>query len=500
MQHLHSKDNLDTYVAWFSETLSDFYAQPRNRQVTQHLDKEELVSRIIQENPPEQGIGFDSMKMLLKDTIMAYGVKTWHPHFFNQMSAGTPAPAVVSSAIASMINSTLSTYEAAPTATIVERNVAQWMAQLLGMPEGSGGIFLPGGSLSNLLALTLARKRKFYDKTQQQSVYAVANAQPAILCSKHSHYSVSNAAMVLGIMPQNIIAVKTNHRGEMDPKDLATQLKNAVKNGLLPFAVVANLGVSVTGGFDPLSEIVAVCKPYDIHIHGDAAFGGGMALTDQRDILFKGIEHVDTVTWDAHKCLYMPLTSSVLLTPHLGALRQCFSSGADYLFREEIEDDPCMARDLGSETLLCGKRFEALPLWMFFNTYGVSAMREMVQSRLELAREFASYLDQVPEFELPFNPVSPLLNFRYLPAHVENASPERQDEYQRWVREKLRVKGQALFNIATLNDRKYLRMILINPLTTMDDLKNIANQIIDAGQELEAKVSSPTLMSSHQSR
>ena len=91
-----------------------------------------------------------------RDRVLPSSVKTWHPMFMNQMFAGASFPSIIGDMLASMMNPTLATWEMAPVATIIERNVSQWMAQILGMPEGSSGIFLPGGSLANLLALTVA--------------------------------------------------------------------------------------------------------------------------------------------------------------------------------------------------------------------------------------------------------------------------------------------------------------------------------------------------------
>ena len=291
--------------------------------------------------------------------------------------------------------------------------------------------------------------------------------QPVIICSDASHYSIANAGDVLGIGKEHVIKVRTNQRQEMLIDDLKEKLAECAANNQRPFALVATMGTTVTGGFDPLKELVPICKEHNIHLHVDAAFGGGFSLSKDGRTVFEGIEHADTVIWDAHKWLHVPLTCTVLLAPDARLFKQIFSSNANYLFHPQAEEID-IADDLGQYTLLCGKRFDALRVWILFKAYGQDYFRDLAQSRVELARDFYRMLCDDPDFVPSYEPASPLQCFRYEPEQLRGIDQAYADRLHRHVREQAKQKGLAMFNITHLKGRDHFRTILINPLTTTD--------------------------------
>ena len=368
----------------------------------------------------------------------------------------------------------------APVATIIERNVSEWMARVLGMPDGSSGIFLPGSSLANLVALTVARNQRMGGQLRQTGLHGRAPA--AIVCSEDSHYSIANAANILGIGEKQLIRVRTNACNEMQGEDLIAKIENAIAQGIRPFAVVATAGSTVTGCMDPISEIADVCERFDMHLHVDAAFGGAMAFLPKGKKQLRGIEKANSVCWDAHKSLHAPLTSTALLFPDAGPLKGCFDSGANYLFHPH-EDIPPETEDLGRYTPLCGKRFDALKLWILWNAYGTDYFRNFMQDRVRLSERFYEVLAEDPDFQPSHKPCTPLQCFRFLPSALMACNPDEIDRFHRSVREEIIRRGIAFFNIARLNGADHFRAILINPLTTLDDLQRLLEDIRSIGQQ-----------------
>ncbi len=471
----HSEEEIDKVAALLVEILKDTYVDPEKDPVLPYHTKQEMVDAFFEAEPPQLGMGLENALKDFRERILSASVKTWHPLFLNQMFAGSSFAAIVGDLLISMMNPTLATWEMSPAGTVIERSAAQWMAHLLGMPKGSSGIFLPGGSMANLMALTVARNTRLGQDVGRVGL-ARLNERGVILCSEACHYSIANAANILGIGAEQVIKIATNHRNEMIFEAFLTALDDCAARGLKPFVVVATMGITVTGGFDPLDQLGPVCRERGIHLHVDAAFGGGVVLSESGRHALDGIQYADTVIWDAHKWLHVPLTSSVLLTPDPQILREVFSSNANYLFHRQDEGLD-LAEDLGHFTALCGKRFEALRLWLLFKAYGEHYFRGLAEERMNTTRQFAQMIETSEDFELSFEPRSPIVCWRFRPEALRGADVAYMDALHRHVRESCKREGIALFNMAPLKGELNFRAILVNPLTSASHLTRLLDDI-----------------------
>lgn len=489
-QDFHEPKALRHFSQKITNIIENYYQNPEQEPVIPFRTKQALLEQFRENQPPKGGVGFDRILDYFRDEILNQSVKTWHPLFMNQMFAGASFPSITGDLLASMMNPTLATWEMSPVATIIERNVSEWMAQLIGLPEGSSGIFLPGGSLSNLMALSIARNQRLDPNIKTAGMYG--QKPGAILCSAGCHYSIANAAHLLGLGTDHVIKVETNERNEMLIEDFRAKLKSCQEQGLQVFAAVATMGITVTGGFDPLSEIIPICKEHNIHIHVDAAFGGGMCFSEEGKRLLKGIEHVDTVIWDAHKWLHTPLTCTVLLVPNAGVLKHIFNTNANYLFHPQDEDIP-EVEDLGKYTILCGKRFDALKVWMLFKALGTEYFARVVEERLNFTQQVYELIEEDPLFTASYTPVSPIVCWQF------KAEPEWDQAYMdrmhRWARETCKQRSLALFNITKLRGEDHFRAILINPLTKMHHFEEVLSHLKAMRQEFLEKFPHPAVPS-----
>lgn len=481
MEDYHGEEKIKAITEMLTELLCECYADPEKTPVLQYRDKSKIIEEFWEPEAPKEGIGLENTIEIFRERLLKASVKTWHPMFFNQMFAGASFPAVIGEMAAAMMNPTLATWEMSPVATIIERNTAEWLAHILGMKQGSSGIFLPGGSLGNLFALMVARNQKLGPDVVSRGMLDI-DPRPAILCSDTCHYSIDNAANLLGIGTDHVLKIKTNSRCEMLVPDVHAKIDDCRKRGLRPFAMVVTMGITVTGGFDPLEQILPICKENDIHIHVDAAFGGGYALTKNPENRFEGIEEADSVIWDAHKWLHVPLTCTALLVPDARVLKQTFSTNADYLFHPQ-DQDIHQADDLGHYTPLCGKRFDALRIWFLFKALGENYFRDLAESRMRLTRDVVQLIEDWPHFRLSYDPVSPIMCFRFLPEDLGDTDQAYQDRLHRWVREECKRRGTAYLNITKLKGADHFRMILINPLTTLDHIRGLLETLQSLSQE-----------------
>ncbi|KAH0627310.1 hypothetical protein JD844_002856 [Phrynosoma platyrhinos] len=240
----------------------------------------DVTEKVCEWHPPEKlktlldlelkDIGENHQKLLqfCRDVIK-FSVKTRqdHPRFFNQLYAGIDYYSLAARFTTEALNPSVYTYEVSPVFLLVEEAVIKKMIEFLGWEEGDG-IFNPGGSVSNMYAMNLARY-KYCPEVKEMGLSGMPRL--VLFTSDECHYSVKKAASFLGIGTQNVYFIKSDERGKMIPEELEKQVLRARKEGSAPFFVSATSGTTVLGAFDPLDEIANICEKYGLWLHVDVS-------------------------------------------------------------------------------------------------------------------------------------------------------------------------------------------------------------------------------------
>ena len=145
------------------------------------------------------------------DKIIKYSVKTHHPFFLNQLYTGTDSYGVLAETITALLNTSAYTYEVSPVFTILEKKLFKIFLDLFGFSDGDA-IFAPGGSISNLYALHLAR-------------FKYGNAK--IYCSKQAHYSIIKSANLTNM---KVEFIDCDEFGRIDVQQLSDKIKIYILN------------------------------------------------------------------------------------------------------------------------------------------------------------------------------------------------------------------------------------------------------------------------------
>ncbi|KAG8521617.1 Acidic amino acid decarboxylase GADL1, partial [Galemys pyrenaicus] len=284
------------------------------------LKATDVNKKVCEWQPPEQlkqlldlemrdaGEPHHRLLELCKDVIR-YSVKTNHPRFFNQLYAGLDYYSLVARFLTEALNPSVYTYEVSPVFLLVEEAVLKKMIEFIGWKEGDG-IFNPGGSVSNMYAMNLARY-KYCPDIKEKGLSGLPRL--ILFASAECHYSMKKAASFLGIGTENICFVETDGRGKMIPKELDKQVSRARKEGAAPFLVCATSGTTVLGAFDPLDEIADICVRHGLWLHVDASWGGSALMSRKYRKLLHGIHRADSVAWNPHKMLMAGIQCCALL-------------------------------------------------------------------------------------------------------------------------------------------------------------------------------------------
>ncbi len=326
-----------------------------------------------------------------------------------------------------------------------ENQALRWVADLVGMPEGAGGVFVPGGTMGNLSALVAARGAARHRDTAGVRPWRVAATGGA-------HSSIASACEV---MDAELVGVPGDDRWRLSGRALREALEAHGPETF--FAVVATAGTTNFGIVDDLASVAAVCREYGIWLHVDGAYGGaGLAAPSVRD-LYDGIEHCDSFIVDPHKWLFAPFDCCALLYREPGLARAAHTQRAGYL--DVLTDTPEWNPTDYSVGLT--RRARGLPFWFSLVVNGTDAYTAAIERTLEVARFAEAEVLRRPELELVRERDLSVVVFRRL-----GWSPE---DYRAWS-EALLADGLA-FVVPTTHDGQTLaRFAIVNPATTEADI------------------------------
>jgi len=385
----------------------------------------------------------------LIDKYLDYSVRTGNKQFLNQLYSGFNFPAFIGEIFTVLANTSMYTYEVAPVATRIETEMIKLMNSHVGYHEGDG-LFVSGGSNANLIAMFSARNRIFpegrfqgYDRNLKLKAFV----------NEQAHYSFDTAANVLGIGAKNVIKVKADSNGRMVTAELEREINESLSRGEKPFFVAATCATTLLGAYDPIDEIAEICQKYDIWLHADGSFGGSIILSEKHRDLMRGIEKTDSVAWNPHKLMNIPLICSTILVKKYGTLHHNITDiNTDYIFHDidEIED-------LGKKSIQCGRRVDAVKLWFAWKYFGLEGYRQRIDNLIEMATYAEEIIKSHPKLELLADRQSFAVCFRYRPDFETNL-----DRFNQSIRESLRKGGKSIVNFGFIGPTLAIRLITAN--------------------------------------
>lgn len=439
----------------------------------------EELRATIEMRPRDEGRNLEELFEEL-DKILKLSVRTSHPRFANHLFVGSDLSGILGEWVTALLDSTMATYEMSSVSTVMERELIAEMCDLAGF-DGGEGLFTPGGSISNLMAVAVARDHYF----PNARVRGMAGEElPAIFTSSEAHYSLSRAANILGLGLDSIFPVDVDEVGRILPQSLKEEIEKARAMGRKPFFVCATAGTTVACAYDPIDEIAEICAQEDLWLHVDGAYGGAVLLSQKHQGLMKGIEKADSMTWCPHKMMGVPVVCSAFLARRQGQLQSALAVDADYIFHPGME-----TLNLGPMSLQCGRRIDAIKVWMAWQFRGRRGMEEQIDRFFDQAQFFADQIRSRPHFELLREPEGANIVFHYIPPALRD-QPEGEerkealDKATRKIREAVKERGEVLVNYGPIDGYASFRMVTINPRTTEEDLLAFLDEIQEAGDAL----------------
>ncbi|MEK9613186.1 MAG: aminotransferase class V-fold PLP-dependent enzyme [Flavobacteriaceae bacterium] len=371
------------------------------------------------------------------------------------------------------INNPSSLYEMGPVGATLEGFMIHWMLDQLGWfkgtdyydfkkhPENGSGILTHGGSMANMTALSAARAAIAPEAWTEGTPKDLVVMGPST-----SHYSVVRSMSIMGMGKNAFVPVPVDKNEVIQIEALDSVYSKIKKEGKRVMAVVANACATSTGLYDPLESMAAFCKKYQLWFHVDGAHGAVALLSEKDQYKVKGIEQADSLIWDAHKMLRVPSLCTAVLFKRQQDQWNNFHQKGSYVFHE----NEVVGMDSMPFTIECTKSALGTKLFWSFALEGEQALSDFVSDSFQQTQDLYQFLTQQSDFYCPYVPQSNILCFQYLPELLT-------DDQQLELRYAVINSGEFYITSCMLNNKRFLRTVLINPLTRLDDFKALTDSI-----------------------
>jgi L-2,4-diaminobutyrate decarboxylase len=406
-----------------------------------------------------------------------------HPHYIGHQVAVPQISSGIADFIHGVINNPMAIYEMGPSAAVIELFIINWMLEKVGWFKGSslknfsriegngGGVLTHGGSLANLTALSAARSyiapEAWTEGTPDDLV---------VLAPEEAHYSISRSISIMGMGQKSLIPVSVNQLKIMDPDALLPTLRKVRNNGKRVMAVVANACTTATGLYDPIDEIGQFCEEHNLWFHVDAAHGASAILSNSKKYLLKGIERADSLIWDAHKMMQTASLCTAVLFKDRLVMESTFRQKGSYLFYKNEK----IGYDALPYTIECTKAAIGTKLFWALAAEGEKGVADYIDKTFDLAQKFYLLIDATSNFSCLCKPESNILCFEYTKFDSDN-------NFQLALRSELINRGNFYITSTEINNKRYLRLTVMNKLTNVEHIKLLLKEIVIIAKELNEK-------------
>ncbi|MHA7843534.1 MAG: pyridoxal phosphate-dependent decarboxylase family protein [Winogradskyella sp.] len=430
----------------FIELVEHLLIDEDKNPVAEHIPTSNLYSK-LDLSLNNEGTIDESLIRNLKDIIKSTP-KTASKSFFNQLFGGRIGKATLGDLLAVMLNNSMYTYKVAGPQVGIEKQVLKNITKLAGYSENSDGTFAPGGSISNMMALIMARD------TKNEAIRAKGiSSKMTLYTSKESHYSISKNAALTGIGREQVRLVNTNNKGEMLADHLEILIKDDISKGYTPFFINATAGTTVLGAFDHIDTISNISKKYKLWLHVDGAYCGSVIFSKKYKYLVEGLEHSDSFSVNAHKMLGTPLNCSIIVTQHKEQLHHSFSNEADYLYQTDGDDF-----NLGKTSMQCGRRNDALKIWALWKSVGTNGLEKIVDKQFDMAEVARDYIKKNKDYKLYSFEDSISVCFNYKDIDAKSLCTS------------LYENSDLMVGFGSFKGEQFVRMVTINSLLEETDI------------------------------
>jgi aromatic-L-amino-acid decarboxylase len=405
---------------------------------------------------PEQG---EPMERIFADFERAIlpGITHWnHPNFLAYFANTSSPPAVLAELLAAALNANGILWKTSPAVTELEVVTLRWLLDWFGLPPDWFGMILDTASMGNLHALAAARVHACPELRDEG-----APNNLIVYCSEHAHSCIEKGAMALGFGRNNVRRIPSDAGFRMRIDLLEESIARDRADGLRPCCIAATVGTTSTTAIDPVAAVADIAAREGIWLHVDTAYAGSAAVVPEFRWVLDGCDRADSLVFNPHKWLMVPVDCSVFYCRHRDILRRAFSLSAEYL---EITDS---GLNMTEYAIPLGRRFRALKLWFVLRYYGHEGLARIIRDQIAMARELEARIAADSRFEIFVPGQLSVVCFRLIGPNEAN----------RELMDALNREGPFFLSNTILNGQYVIRIAVGNMGTTRETLDALWEQI-----------------------
>jgi aromatic-L-amino-acid/L-tryptophan decarboxylase len=454
------------------DDMLEYLRDVRERPVWQPVPSD--VKEFLKQPPPMRGQGIEQAYRDFQRYVLPHPMGNIHPRFWGWViGSGTPFGAL-SEMLAAMMNPNVGGCEQG--AVYVERQVIDWFKSLLGFPKEASGLLVSGGSMANLVGLTVARNAKAgFDIVREGT--AAAPRKLTMYGSREMHSSLQKAVQVLGLGNSALREISVNNDFEIDLEELSAKVAEDRALEFQPCCVIGNAGTVNTGAIDDLDALAEFCSKEALWLHVDGAFGALAALSPELRGMLKGIERADSLAFDFHKWMCVPYDAACILVRDPEEHNRAFSPAGAYLAHTE-RGLSAGGKWFSEYSIELSRGFRALKVWMSIKEHGVQKYGRIIRQNVEQARYLKIAIQKHAELELlapvPLN----IVCFRYSDQDLSNS---QLNELNEELMVRLQESGVAVISSTVLQGTYALRVAITNHRSRRSDFDRLLTDVLRLG-------------------
>ena len=396
---------------------------------------------------------------------MQYG----RPQFQSMFNTFPSAEAQYGAEVALQYNQGVTNWQVSPGGAVLEELAGRALCRLFDLAETADATFMYSGTYANQEAVYLAlhrhAERQGFDLGERGLTGFADPSRLAILVSADAHFSLRHAARMLGLGQQALVQLPVDRDRRIDAR-AARRLVTEIREEREIFCLVATTGTTSTGSVDPVSALADMAAALDAWFHLDGAYGYAYKLVPECAPLFGGDERADSITWDPHKQLAVPIPNSLLFVRDWQDFGRMSLHSGYFNRREDVEPNP------GLKSPPTTRPFSALPLVTALRGRGLRAIRAELRAHVTAIQELAARLAIQSDVRLMHRPDTGILCFQMAP---EGLAPEERSALQRRLYERVMASGQRSISTTTLQSETVLRLLSVSSEVTTAELLETIN-------------------------
>ena len=467
------------------DKLAEFLDSLSERKVTPGESPPEVRAALgADRSLPQQGTDPALLLNRAADLLIDHSLFNGHPRFWGYITSSAAPIGALGDFLASTVNQNAGAWLLSPMASEIEAQTVRWIAELMGYPMECGGLFVSGGNMANLVCFLAARQAKAGWDVRKTGMNG---SRLRVYCSKETHTWIQKAADISGLGTDAIRWIPTDGQFQMDVAALRRQIRSDLDAGDRPIMVVGTAGTVSTGAIDPLADLAAVCREFDLWFHVDGAYGGLAAMLPDAPNAIAGLREADSVAVDPHKWLYAPVEAGCALVRHPETLREAFAYHPPYY---HFGVEAINYFDLGPQN---SRGFRALKVWLALQQVGRDGYVKMLSDDIHLARELFRLIPRYPELQA-FTQSLSITTFRFVPPDLVGGDASVEEYLDRLNRElltRLQASGDAYLSNAVINGKYALRACIVNFRTSLADIEALLPLVVRMGKELDVALRPP---------